>query len=206
MNVLDALETRRSIKWFDPSHRLDDDELAQLIRPSLYAPTSFNLQHWRFIAVRDQAVQDELCAASWGQRQVADCAVDIVIVSKVPAHEDAAAVWNDVPEPVKGRMVSLIEGFYGEDELLQRDEAVRSGGLVAMALVLRATEMGLDTCPMIGFDKHRFREILAIPDEFIITLLLCVGRGVAPPHPRSGRFELGDVVRLDRFDGAPLNG
>ncbi|MFT5432533.1 MAG: nitroreductase [Myxococcota bacterium] len=204
MNVEDALKTRRSIKWFDPTFTLSDEDLAALIGPALYAPTSFNLQHWRFIAVRCQATQDALCEASWGQRQVADCSVDIVIVAKKPAHEDASLVWTGAPKPVADNMVNLIEGFYGDDETRQRDEAIRSGGLAAMALMLRATEMGLDTCPMIGFDPAKFRTILQVPDEFIIVLLLCVGKGTTPAYPRVGRFDLSEVVRLDGHDGPPL--
>ncbi len=204
MNVREAMERRRSIKWFDPDHRLTDDELRQLLQPVLLSPTSFNLQHWRVVAVRDKATQEALCAASFGQRQVADCSVTIVITAKLKAHEDAAQVWDGAPLPVVESMVQMIDGFYGGDEVLQRDEAVRSGGIASMALMLMAVEMGLDSCPMIGFDPVQVCEIIGVPADHISVLMCCVGKAVKPAHPRVGRMTLSDVVRRDRFDGEPL--
>lgn len=201
MDVIKTLEKRRSIKWFDKSHRVSDEELKALLQPVLLAPTSFNLQHWRFVCIRDKGVQERLCEASWGQRQVADCSVAIVICAKLGAHEDARTVWDGAPAHVVDNMAEMITTFYGADGTLQRDEAIRSGGIASMALMLIATELGYETCPMIGFDPAKVREILRIPSDHISVLMLCVGRGVSEAHPRVGRFDVSEVVRLESFDG-----
>ena len=167
MDVTEALEKRRSIKWFDKNHQISDDELHALLQPVLLAPTSFNLQHWRFVCVRDPQIQEQLCAASYGQRQVADCSVTIVIAAKLEAHEDARRVWDGAPPRVVDSMSKMIENLYGEDATLQRDEAVRSGGIASMALMLVATELGYDTCPLIGFDAAEVANILGIPEAHI---------------------------------------
>lgn len=204
MNVDQALETRRSIKHFDPSVTIDDDMLRQLIRPVLYTPTSFNLQHWRFVLVRDQARKSELCKAAYNQTQVRDASLVALIVGKLDAHVDAARVWKGAPDRVQTSMQRAIDSLYAGDAGLQRDEAVRSGAMASMALMLRATELGFSTCPLIGFDDAEVRRVLGIPADYVTALLICVGRATAHPHARIGRFALDEVARLEHFDGLPL--
>jgi nitroreductase len=205
MNVTDALDVRRSIKQFDPTHEVDDALLAKLLAPVLHTPTSFNLQHWRFIAVRDRELKRQLAAASYHQKQVADCSVVVMILGKLTAHEDAVRVWTGAPERVQASMVRQVASLYPPDATLQRDEAVRSGGLAAMALMLTAVEHGLGTCPLIGFEDAKVRVLLGVPDDHLCVLMLCVGRPAAPPFPRIGRFALSDVVRLEQFGGAAFH-
>ncbi len=204
MNVDEALLTRRSVKQFDPSVLMDDDTLRALIRPVLYTPTSFNLQHWRFVLVRDLERKNALCKAAYGQSQVRDASLVALVVGKLDAHTDAARVWQGAPDRVQASMRRNIDALYAGDASLQRDEAVRSGAMASMALLLRATEMGFATCPLIGFDDAEVRRVLGIPPDFVSALLICVGRAIAEPHPRVGRFGLDEVVRLEHFDGVPL--
>lgn len=204
MNVDEALLTRRSVKHFDPAVVIDDETLRDLIRPVLYTPTSFNLQHWRFVLVRDQARKDALCKAAYNQVQVRDASLVALIVGKLDAHVDAARVWQGAPDRVQASMRRTIDALYAGDAGLQRDEAVRSGAMASMALLLRATELGFATCPLIGFDDAEVRRVLGIPADYVSALLICVGRAVAEPHPRVGRFGIGEVVRLEHFDGEPL--
>jgi nitroreductase len=52
MNTLEAIYQRRAIKQFDPEHRLTKEEETRLLEAAIQAPTSFNIQHWRFVIVR----------------------------------------------------------------------------------------------------------------------------------------------------------
>ena len=85
-----------------------------------------------------------------------------------------------------------------------RDEALRSGGLASMALMLKATEMGLGTCPMIGFDQTKLATVLAIPDDHVCVMMICVGKIEQQARPRTHRYEVSQVVALDGFDGRRL--
>jgi nitroreductase len=201
MNVLDALKKRRSITYFDPEYVLDDDALSDLLDAVRHTPSSFNLQHWQFIVVRNSARKAELCEAAYDQRQVRDCSAAIFITARVDAHEEAALCWEQADNSVRDNMVKMINDFYGGAPQFQRDEAIRSGGMVAMSLLLRATEMGLQTGPIIGFDPEKVSGILGIPDNHICVMLICVGKQAKPPFPSPGRFSLAETVRLEKFDG-----
>jgi nitroreductase len=125
------------------------------------------------------------------------------VCGKLTAHEDAVEVFADAPAELAGRMLPMIQGFYTGKPQLQRDEALRSGSLAAMTLMLVAQDMGLSTCPMIGFDATKVAGLLGIPDDHVPVMIVTLGKGTRPARPTS-RLPVERVVKLDRFDGPGL--
>ena len=204
MRVLDAIEKRRAIAQFDPSFELTDEAMVQLMKPVCLTPSSFNLQHWRFVAIRNLETKKLLRQASFNQRQVEECAAVIVVTADTQVHEHAKDGWKNLDGEVAERLDNLVRELYADNPQLQRDEAIRSGSLAAMTMMLIATEMGLDTSPMIGFDPQSVAGIAQVPDDYVIVMLVCVGKALADPRPSMGRFEVAEVVRLESFDGDGL--
>ncbi len=204
MKVLDAMIERRSISHFDPDVSLSDDELNALFKAVCHTPSSFNLQHWRFIAVRDKAMKSELKAAAYHQRQLEDCSAVIVVTAGLHVHEYAKDGWKVMDPAIADRLESMVIRLYKDNPELQRDEAIRSGSLAAMALMLVATEMGLDTSPMIGYDVDAVTRITGVPEDHVIVMLVCVGKALKEPRPSSGRFDVSEIVRLETFEGPAL--
>ncbi|MFT7463868.1 MAG: nitroreductase, partial [Pseudohongiellaceae bacterium] len=165
MELEQALNERRSVKSYDPQHVISDAELRKLFEMVVRSPSSFNLQHWRFVLVRDAGRREKMQVACYGQSHVGECSVDVVVCGKLDAHEDAAQAWADAPSDVISKMVPMIGGFYATNEQLKRDEAIRSASLAAMSLMLMARSMGLDTCPMIGIDPKKVAELIELPDN-----------------------------------------
>jgi len=203
MDLEQAIRARGSVKSYDPTHVIDDATLEQLMELTLRTPSSFNLQHWRFVLVRDAELKQALKAASWHQSHVGEASVDVIICGKLAAHEDAARIWAEAGEEVAAKMTPMIGGFYADKPALQRDEAIRSGSLAGMTLMLAAQSLGLSTCPMIGFDPKRVAEVLGIPDDHVPVMMITLGKGTSAARP-SGRLPMSEVVRIDTFDGAPL--
>ena len=73
MDTFDAIYQRRAIKHFDPEHQLSEDEITKLLEATIQAPTSFNIQHWRFVLIRDPELREKVEATSFKLR--ADAAV-----------------------------------------------------------------------------------------------------------------------------------
>ena len=67
MDTISAIRERRSVKHFDPDHKMTEAEINGLLELALLSPTSFNMQNWRFVVVTDQAKKDALRAAAWNQ-------------------------------------------------------------------------------------------------------------------------------------------
>ena len=59
--------------------------------------------------------------------------------------------------------------------------------------------MGYDSNPMIGFDPEKVAEIINLPDDHVISLMMVIGKQIQPAMPRGGQLSLSDVVFTDSF-------
>ncbi len=200
MNTLDAIENRRSIKHFEPKHRMSDAEVEQLMHSAILSPTSFNMQNWRFVAVRDEAKRQEIQAAAWGQSQVSEASLLLLLCADLKAHDKSPErYWANAPQETQNALVPMITKFYQGNEQLQRDEAMRSIGIASQTLMLAAKAMGYDSCPMIGFDPSKVAQIINLPQDHEVGLMLTIGKALKPANPRGGQLPLKEVFFTDTF-------
>ena len=156
MDVFEAISSRRAIKHFDPDHRMDDAEVHRLIDAAMQAPTSFNIQHWRFVVVRDPELRKQIRAVGNDRAQMTDASLLIVVTADVDAwKKEPQRYWRNAPDEVAELLVNWIAPFHEGLPQLQRDEAQRSIGIALQTIMLAAQGMGYDSCPMIGFEKSR---------------------------------------------------
>ncbi len=200
MNTLDAIENRRSIKHFEPKHRMSDAEVEQLMHSAILSPTSFNMQNWRFVAVRDEAKRQEIQAAAWGQSQVSEASLLLLLCADLKAHDKSPErYWANAPQETQNALVPMITKFYQGNEQLQRDEAMRSIGIASQTIMLAAKAMGYDSCPMIGFDPSKVAQIINLPQDHEVGLMLTIGKALKPANPRGGQLPLKEVFFTDTF-------
>jgi nitroreductase len=204
--MYDTLKQRRAIKHYDPEHRLTSEELRALISAAALAPSSFNMQNRHFGAVVDLDQKLALQGAAWGQEQVRDASAVFVITGSLVAHRNTDRYLRNAPAEARGGLEPMIAKMYEGNEQLLRDEACRSVGLSAMALMLMATSMGYASGPMIGFDPGKVSEIVGLDDDHPPLMLVVVGRGTKPAHPRLGLLNLEEVGSVDRFGNAAIKG
>ncbi len=200
MKTQEAIRTRRSVKSFDPDHTMREEEVQELLSLALLSPTAFNIQNWRFVVVSDKALRGQIREAAWGQAQVTDASLLIILCADLKAWEkDPGRYWAGAPEEVRQFIVPAIDSYYrGRDEV-QRDEAMRSCGIVAETLMLAAKSMGYDSCPMDGFDFAKVGELINLPADHVISMFVAIGKGLQDPWPRPGQLGLDEVVIKDRF-------
>lgn len=200
MDVAEAVQTRRSIKYFQPDYALNTAQIQALEDALRLSPTAFNIQNGRYVWVRESALKAEIRKAAWDQPQVSDCSVLIVFCYDLLAWgREPERYWANAPEAVAQQMVSEIRDFYRDDEVLQRDEGMRTCGIAAGALMLQARALGLDTCAMDGFDFKRVAHLIQLPAEHEICMMVAVGKAAQPPHERPGLVEPSDLLFPDRF-------
>ncbi len=200
MNVSTAIKSRRAIKVFDPSHRISKDETEQLMSLALLSPTSFNIQNWRFLMVYDPELRRQIRAVAWDQAQVTDASLLIVLTADLKSWaKEPARYWRNAPQPVQEFILPAIEQFYNGHEQVQRDEAMRSCGIVAMALMLAAQEMGYASCPMVGFDFDKVGKLINLPVDHVVAMFVTIGKGVKDAWARDGRIAMNEAVITDRF-------
>jgi len=200
MNTFDAIRERRAVKHFDPDHRFSAEEFAQLMDLALQAPTSFNMQNWRFVHVADPAQRAKLRAAAVDQAQVTDASLLFVLCANLKSWEqEPQRYWRNAPQEVQDILVPWMQPFYEGKDVLQRDEAMRSVGIVAQTMMLSAKAMGYDSCPMIGFDAEQVAAIIELPEDHVVGMMLTIGKATKPAWPKPGQLALEEVLITDRF-------
>ena len=201
METRAAIRARRAIKHFDPEHRLTDEEKRELISHAMLAPTAFNIQHWRFVVVEDLELRKQLRAVAWDQAQVTDASMLIVLCADTKAWEkNPERYWRDAPAPVREFMLPEIEKYYRDKPQVERDEAMRSAGIVAQTLILTAQSMGYNSCPMDGFDYEAVGKLINLPADHLIAMFVVIGKGTRDAWPRPGSLSMNEVVIPNRFD------
>ncbi len=200
MDTFTAIESRRSVKHYDPGHSFSEDEITRLMTAALLSPTSFNMQNWRFVVVTDPALRQELRGASYNQAQISEASILVIITANLDSFkQEPESYWKDAPAETAKAMVGMMGGFYEGNEQLKRDEAMRSAGIAAQTIMLAAKAMGYDSCPMIGFDPGKVGELIKLPENHVIGMMVTVGKALKPARERSGQLSFDRVVLRDTF-------
>ncbi len=199
MKVSHAIESRRSIEYFDPDHKIADAEIKELVEAAMLSPTAFNIQHWRFVCVRDESLRKQIRSLSWEQPQVTDASLLMFICMDFKAwQKEPERYWRNAPEEVAQAMLRNM-GYYGKSDQAEHDEAIRSASMATMTLMLKAREMGYDSCPMLGFKYDEVAKLLELPEDHGICLMLTIGKQLKEPYPRAGQLTLEEVLFIDTF-------
>ena len=200
MNVIEAIQTRRSIKHYDTNHKMTQTEIESLLSLAMLSPTAFNIQHWRFVVVTDPVLRQQIRAVSWNQAQVEEASLLIVLTADLQAWaKQPSRYWANAPQHVQDYLVPAIGHYYENNERAQRDEAMRSCGIAAQTIMLTAKEMGYDTCPMDGFDFDAVAQLLNLPADHTPAMFITVGKAIKPAMPRAGQLDISEVVIYNKF-------
>jgi len=200
MDIKQAIVNRRSIKHFDSEHEMTESEINELMEHAILSPTAFNIQHWRFVQVKDKDKRQQIQDASWGQTQVTESSLLLILCADLNAWEkEPERYWREAPEEVQGFLLPAIENYYTNHHQAQRDECIRSASFAAMNIMLMAKGMGYDSCPMDGFDFDKVARIVNLPHDHIITMMITIGKKKIDARPRSGQLALDEVFVTDNF-------
>jgi nitroreductase len=201
MDTFDAIYQRRAIKHFDPEHQMTNEEESKILEAAIQAPTSFNIQHWRFVIVRDPALRQRI-RTEFGndQAQMTDASLLIVMTADTMAWaKEPDRYWQNAPQEVCDLLVNWMGPFHEGREWLQRDEAQRSIGLAMQTIMLSAKAMGYDSCPMIGFDIDKVAELINLPDDHVMGPMVAIGKKIKESWPKPGQLPLNQLVFENSF-------
>ncbi len=183
METIQAIRERRSINFFQSGRKLSDDVLRELLEIANLCPSSFNLQPWEIIVVRDPERKRALRRCAFDQPKVEESsAVLIMIADPKGVEENLERVldsWQELgyikPEG-RERSKEMAKNLYGSVESLRRKIfAVKNTALFAMNLMIAAKGLGLETHPMDGFDEEAIKKEFGILDDKIIPMLIAIG-------------------------------
>lgn len=192
--LAEIMRSRHSVKKYQPDVAIPRKELEEMLALASTAPSSWNLQHWRYLVITSKEKKERLLPIAYNQRQVVDASATIVILGDLEANKAAYDVYGKalkddvITEKVHDALILQIEGAYKSAQV-GRDEAILNASLAAMQLMLIAKAKGYDTCPMGGFNDQQLIKELGIPSRFIPVMLIVVGKEDVPARSTE-RFSL----------------
>ncbi len=200
MDFFEAVETRRSIKHYDTDAIMPQATFIKMMDAVMLSPTSYNIQHWRFIRVTDCNLRQDIQQAAWGQTQVVDASELVIICADMAAWQDRPErYWANADEDTRNVLVPMIEDFYAGKQQLQRDEAMRSCGMAAQTMMLSAKSLGYDSGAMIGFDSDEVARLIKLPEGHVIAMMVTIGKAIAPAKPRGGQLTRDETLKTNQF-------
>ena len=200
--VQHAIESRTSINHFQPDRPLDEDVITSLIHQATKAPSAYNLQNWRFIAVRSQEAKARLKAAAFGQQKIEDASVAFIVCGTLAAHSQLAGALQPsvdaqiMAQDIADGWVARVSADHPANSVLQRDEAVRSASLAAMTLMLAAQGMALGSCAMSGFDALQISQSFGLGADELPVMIVTVGHPAEGNWPQKIRKAVPEVLSI----------
>lgn len=217
MSLIEEQILLRQLRWryatqkFDAARKISDAQWHTLEQVLVLTPSSFGLQPWKFFVVTNPMLREKLVATAWKQRQVAD-ASHLVVMSRstrfgtddVHRYIDRVAHVRGVAPDTLADFKKMLLGFFnnpppGHDV---KEWATRQIYIALGNFITSTSLMGIDTCPMEGFDQPAFDAVLGLTEMGFESVVLCPAGYRAADDPRAilpkVRFDHGEVItRLD---------
>ncbi len=180
--LLDALNWRYATKKFDPEKKIPAETWEVLERALVLSPSSYGLQPWKFLVVKDASLREQLVEHSWNQRQVADASHLVVFAAKESITEaDVDKLVSAISEARGLTMESL--SFYkdmmmgdlvnGPRSAVIKDWSARQVYIALGNLMTCAALLGIDACPMEGFVPSKYDELLGLEGSGYAAVVAC---------------------------------
>lgn len=193
-------EERRAVNSFDQEKKLPEGLLKEIIDLSVLAPSAFNLQPWRIIAVETEEGKDKLLPLAFNQPKIKEAPVTLIIVADKDGYKEDNPVWDELKsiageEKAKGAM-EMAAGLYGTTEERQLKFAESNAGLLSMSIMYAAKGLGVDSHPMSGMNFEGIHESFGLKPSETVVMLISLGyhNQEQPLYPRRMRRGYDDIV------------
>ncbi|OBZ13428.1 MULTISPECIES: nitroreductase family protein [Bacillales] len=196
----DVLNGRRSVRKYDTNFVISEEEIREILEIATKAPSSSNMQPWRFLVVTDPELKQKLLPIAFNQQQVVDASAIIIVLGDLEMYTLSDKIYNATVEA--GYMTEEVARNFIDNSVKMysslpaerlKDIVVFDTGLVAMQIMLTARAKGYDTVPMGGYNKDQLKEFFNISDRYVPTLMLPIGKAAVEAHPTT-RLSVDDVT------------
>lgn len=209
MDAIQAIKERRSINFFETGRKIPDDKLRDLLEIANFSPSSFNLQPWKVVVIKDDGKKKILRQCAFNQPKVEDASVVLIMIADPGAMEEnidrMLDSWQELgymKPDMRDTYKGMANNLYGTDGSIRRKFfAIKNTSLFAMNLMIAAKALGLETHPMDGFDEECIKKEFNIPEDKIIPMLIAVGylRQGITLLPRAFRRNIDEFVKYNSY-------
>jgi len=206
MNFQEISKKRRSINFFDTKKDVPEDLLMEVVDIAANTPSSFNLQPWNLMVLRDTDEKEMLKSLAQDQPKIIEAPVVLIVLADKSGWQEGNHLfeknWNEMlksgsmKSDQRDWFLNATKSLYNWSPDANLAFAAKNAGFFSMSLMYAATSLGLETHPMDGFDHEAVRKAFKIPDNYWIPLLLAVGyiKPGVELHPAKWRKTYNEIV------------
>lgn len=201
-SVSTVIRERHSVRKYDANYKIAREEIESILNGAILAPSSSNLQPWRFIIIDNEDVKKELRLIANNQEPIETSSAVIAVLGDKEMYKNIEKVYRSgyeagyMDEENMNRLMDNANSLYPNiSEEVRKNIASFDAGLVSMQLMLIAKEMGYDTVPMGGFNKMKFIERFNVSERYEPMVLIAIGKAAAPPF-KTTRIQVKDIAEF----------
>jgi nitroreductase len=211
--IIDAFNFRHACKEFNPEKVIPDQDFNFILEVGRLSPSSFGFEPWKFLVVQNQALREKLKEFTWGgKKQIPTSSHLLAILARKSYFmkydsqymKDFMKNVKQMPEDVINARIGYIENFQRNDfKLLESERAMfdwacRQAYISLANMMTAASMMGIDSCPMEGFNADKINAVLTKDlgvdtEKFGIACMVAFGYRVTEPAAKT-RQSLEEVV------------
>lgn len=178
--MLDVFHRRASTRYYDANKKISDDDFNGILEFARLSPSSVGSEPWKFLVIQNQNLRQKLKPVSWGMlTQLDDCSHLVVILAKKNARYDSQFLRESMLRRglTEEQMPAVVEKYrkfqcedaeFGNNDRTLFDWASKQTYIALANMLTGAAAMGIDSCPIEGFDYKAVNQILA--DEGLMDL------------------------------------
>ena len=203
----EAMDFRHACKAFDVSKKISDEDMYAILEMGRKSPSSFGMEGWKFLVITNDALKAKLRPACWNQEQITSCSHLVVVLAGIASLKPQSGLVKkrferrDMPQEKLDMYLNLYASHLAQT--LASDANIyawsaRQTYIAAANMMTYAATLGIDSCPIEGFEKEKVEEILQLDTtQFQVAMLLPFGYRINPQSTQLRRpFE--EVVEYIR--------
>lgn len=187
-----VMEERKSVRKYKEGVTIPQEKLMELLQAAISAPSSSNMQPWRFLVIQDAEVKKDIRAIANNQEQVETASATIAVIGDLEMYERTEEIYDanfeqgHMTREMADLMITNSRKLYSSLPVEVMKNIVHfDAGLISMQIMLLAKDMGYDTVPMGGFDKVKFAQYFNLPENEVPILLISIGEAAASAYGSS---------------------
>lgn len=185
----EVIHARKSVRKFDSDYQIAPEVIEEMLQEATLAPSSSNLQPWRFIVIQDDEAKKKIKEFSFNQEQMETSSAIIAVVGDTEMYHNIDEIYlsnleaGNIDEVNVQRQIDNAKALYPNAPADARlTIAAFDAGLVSMQFMLIAKAKGYDTVPMGGFNKAQFAKEFNLEDRYAPLVLIALGKAAAPAY------------------------
>lgn len=188
----DLMFGRKSVRVYDEKVKISHEEMLEMIQEATSAPSSVNLQPWRFVVIESEAEKAKLKPLiRFNTRQNETSSAMILIFGDLRCHDLAEQIYDEaveagkMPKEVRDQQIEAIVPYYESFSKQKMSDVVKiDASLAAMQLMLVARAHGYETNPIGGFEEELLAEAFGLNKErYVPVMIVSIGKEVEAGFP-----------------------